>query len=154
MDSSSDKGVFEGAFMPLVIEQLANGQNVRNLSFRGVSMLPMLRQGKDTVDVSPLPAQLKKYDLPIYHGPNGKYLMHRIVGITDTHYICLGDNTMDFEKIAPEQMVAVVTAFTRNGKRISVDDPIYQLYCRLWRPTRPIRKFWRRAIGFLRRRLK
>ena len=49
--------------MDLVRERTAAGQSVRYLPFRGVSMLPMLRQGRDAVEVSPLPEKLKKYDL-------------------------------------------------------------------------------------------
>ena len=59
------------ALMPLILERLAAGQNVKNLSFRGVSMLPMLRQGKDSVELAPLPGRLRKYDLPIYRNAAG-----------------------------------------------------------------------------------
>ena len=48
--------------MPLIRERLAAGHTVR-FSPRGVSMLPMLRQGIDSVEFSPVPPVLKKYDL-------------------------------------------------------------------------------------------
>lgn len=130
--------------MTLVRERLAAGYQVRYLPFRGISMLPMLRQGKDAVELGPLPEKLKKYDLPVYQMPSGKYLMHRVVKVTPTHYICLGDNTLEFETICPEQMIGVVTAFTRNGRRISVRNPFYRLYCRLWRMTLPGRRLYKK----------
>ena len=120
----------EEVLMPLLRERLAAGQTVRYLPFRGVSMLPMLRQEKDSVELAPLPEKLKKYDLPLYQYPSGKYVMHRVVDVKDTHYICLGDNLTDQEIIYPEQMIAVVSAFRRGEKRIGVEDPRYRLYCR------------------------
>ena len=66
------------ALMPLILEQLEAGKNVR-FSPRGISMLPMLRQGVDSVVLSPLPSRLKKYDLPLYRRKSGQYVLHRVV---------------------------------------------------------------------------
>lgn len=140
--------------MPLIRDRLAAGQHVRYLPFRGVSMLPMLRQGKDAVELAPLPPQLKKYDLPVYQYPSGKYVMHRVVAVKDDHYVCLGDNTLEYEKIRPEQMIGVVSAFKRGEKRIDVEDPAYRLYCRFWCAIFPVRKFLTRVKYWLRRHLK
>lgn len=144
MASSIELTFGEESLMTLVRERLAAGYKVRYLPFRGISMLPMLRQGKDAVELAPLPGVLKKYDLPVYQYPSGKYVMHRVVKVTPTHYICLGDNTLEYETILPEQMIGVVTAFTRNGKRISVRHPLYWLYCRIWGLTRPARVLYKR----------
>ena len=130
---------FDATRMEFVAERLAAGQRVKYLKFRGISMMPMLRQGKDSVELSPLPEKLKKYDLPVYRRGDGQFVMHRIVGIQEDHYVCLGDNTLFFEHIYPEQMIGVVSAFKRGEKRIEVDDPWYRLYCRTWRLTHPIR---------------
>lgn len=140
--------------MPLVRERLAAGQTVRYLPFRGVSMLPMLRQGKDAVEIAPLPPRLKKYDLPVYRYPSGKYVMHRVVAVKDEYYICNGDNLLQMERIPHGWMIAVVTAFTRDGKRIEVTDWRYRLYCRFWCFIRPARHLYRRGKGWLKRQLK
>lgn len=153
MDSSAERMILGEELMPLIRERLAAGQKIRYLPFRGVSMLPMLRQGRDAVELAPLPEKLKKYDLPVYQRPNGQYVMHRVVDVKPDYYVCLGDNTTEFEKIYPEQMVAVVSAFTRNGRRISVDHVLYQMYCRCWRPTRPVRKLLRRMKRGIKRLL-
>ena len=150
MDLSSKRFISEEELMPLVEAQLAAGQKVRYLPFRGVSMLPMLRQGKDSVELSPMPERLKKYDLPVYRRKNGQYVMHRVIAVREDHYICLGDNTLKFEHIYPEQMIGVVSAFKRGNKRIETDDPGYRLYCRLWRPTRPLRI----AVSWMKRLVK
>lgn len=140
--------------MPLIRERLAAGQKVRYLPFRGVSMLPMLRQGKDAVELAPLPAKLKKYDLPVYQYPSGKYVMHRVVAVKDNCYICLGDNTWEYETIHPEWMIGLVSAFKRGDKRISVESRGYRLYCRLWVALFPVRKFLIRVKRRIRRLIK
>lgn len=140
MDLSSNQPIFDESRMAFIAERLAAGQKVRYLKFRGVSMMPMLRQGKDSVELSPLPNRLKKYDLPVYRRVDGQYVMHRIVDVKEDHYICLGDNTLAFETIYPQQMIGVVSAFKRGEKRIEVDATGYRIYCRLWRLTHPVRK--------------
>lgn len=154
MNSSADHLILEEELLPLIREQLANGQKVRWLPFRGVSMLPLLRQGKDSVELAPLPEKLRKYDLPVYRYPNGKIVMHRVVAVKDDHYVCLGDNTYHYERIYPEQMIAVVSAFRRGQKRIEADAWSYRLYSRLWCAIYPVRKLVKCGKGWLRRLLK
>ena len=144
----------EEELMPLVRECLAAGRRVRYLPFRGVSMLPMLRQEIDSVELAPLPKRLKKYDLPVYQYPSGKYVMHRIVKVRKDHYICLGDNTYQYEKIRREQMLGIVSAFKRGDKRIETDAFSYRLYCRIWVAAFPVRKFLKRAIGWIKRHMR
>lgn len=136
--------------MPLIKERLADGQSVK-FGPRGTSMLPMLRQGIDTVELSPISRGLKKYDLPLYQRDNGQYVLHRIVSVGET-YTCIGDNQFVLEPdVRHDQMIALVTAFTRNGKRIAITAPSYQFYCHFWCVTRPIRHLWRRGINLLKR---
>lgn len=116
-------------------------------------MLPMLRQGIDSVVLSPLPEKLKKYDLPLYQRDDGKYILHRIVGVGET-YTCIGDNQFELEQgVRHDQMIALVTAFYRGEKRYSVSHWRYRLYCRFWHHSRGIRHVWRRGKGWLKRHL-
>lgn len=134
--------------MPLIRSQLEQGKRV-SFSPRGVSMRPMLRQGKDTVELAPVTGKLKKYDVPLYQRKNGQYVLHRIVEAGET-YTCVGDNQFDLEHgLKHEQMIAVVTAFTRGKKRIVVSNMGYRLYYRVWHYTRPLRKPWRKLRAFL-----
>ena len=138
--------------MPLIKECLAAGRSVR-FSPKGTSMLPMIRQGIDKVVLSPLPDKLKKFDLPLYQRKNGQYVLHRIIKIKDT-YTCIGDNQFELEHgLQHDQMIGVVSAFTRGDMEHSVKEPGYWLYCRLWHYSRPVRKFWRRCVGWLRRHM-
>ena len=139
MDSSNKQNVLHEDWMSFIEERLAAGQTVRYVKFRGVSMRPMLRQGKDAVEIAPLPKQLKKYDLPVYKRSDGQYVMHRVIAVKKDRYICLGDNTITLENIYPEQMIGVVSAFRRGEKRMEVTNLGYQLYCRIWVVLAPIR---------------
>ena len=146
------KEVWLEQLMPIMREKLAAGKNVR-LSPRGVSMLPMIRQGMDSVVLSPLPEKLEKYDLPLYQRDNGQYVLHRVVEVGET-YTCIGDNQFEFEPgLRHDQMIAIVTAFSRGERDISVRSLSYRIYCRFWHYSRPIRHFWRRGIGWLRRHI-
>lgn len=140
--------------MELVRETVAAGRKVRYIPFQGISMLPMLRQGRDSVELAPLPERLKKYDLPVYQLPSGKYVMHRVVDVKQDHYICNGDNLVQMEKVYHHQMVALVSAFTRDGKRMEADDPRYRAYCRFWCGVRPVRHGWRKCKSWLKSRIK
>ena len=139
--------------IPIFRERLAAGQCIR-FSPRGISMLPMLRQGIDSVVLSPVPEKLKKYDIPLYQRDDGKYILHRIVKVGET-YTCIGDNQFDYETgVRHDQVIAVVTSFTRGQRLHSVNELPYRLYCRFWHYSRGLRHIWRRGIGWLKRHIR
>ena len=139
--------------MPLIRESLSRGKSVR-FSPRGTSMLPMLRQGRDTVVLSPVPQQLRKYDIPFYRRDNGQFVLHRIVAVGE-NYTCIGDNQFVLEPdLEHSQMIALVTTFYRGDRKWEVTSPLYRAYCVFWHYSRPLRHFWRRGMGWLRRHLK
>lgn len=134
--------------VPLIRERLAAGQSV-SFSPKGTSMLPMLRQGRDGVVLSTPPSALKKYDIPLYQRDDGHYILHRVVKAGDT-YTCIGDHQFEEEPgVRPDQIIAVVKTFTRDGREISVENVPYQVYCRLWHWSR----FPRRCLRSVKRRV-
>ena len=138
--------------MPLFRERLEAGQQVR-FSPMGVSMLPMLREGRDSVVLSPAPERLRKYDLPLYRRDNGAYILHRVTEAGEC-YTCIGDNQFVYETgVRHEQVIAIVTGFRRNGRDYTVRSPGYRLYCRIWHHSRPLRHFCRRAWRWIKRKL-
>lgn len=152
MSSSPEKQYRLADLMPMIRTTLEAGKSV-TIGPKGTSMLPLIRQGTDYVELSPLPDKLKKYDLPLYRRPDGQFVLHRIVKAGD-RYTCVGDNQFQLEKNVPhEWMIALVTAVYRGEKRISTDAFSYKAYCRLWHWSRPIRRFYRRVKAFLRHRL-
>ena len=138
MDSLLKKQFALDELMPLIRERLAAGQNIR-IYPNGTSMLPMIRQGVDSVVLSPVPCQLRKYDLPLYQRDNGQYVLHRIVEAGET-YTCIGDSQYAVEKgVCREWMIGIAIGVYRKGKFISVDTFGYKMYARLRHWTRPIR---------------
>ena len=132
--------------LPLMEECLAAGQSVK-FSPRGVSMLPMIVQGRDSVTLSSPPDRLKKFDIPLYRRKDGSFVLHRVIKVSDT-YTCMGDNQFKAEKgIAQDQIIGVVTAFTRKGRTYVVSHGGYRLYCVLWHISRPLRRVWRALRG-------
>ena len=140
------KNVSIEQLIPIIRERFANDQTVR-FSPRGVSMKPMLRQGRDSVVLSPIPEKLNKYDLVLYQSDNGRYILHRIVAVGDT-YTCLGDNQIAVERgVRREQMIAVVTAFYRGKKYHSTQERTYRIYCVLWHKLRCVARIF--ILGYL-----
>lgn len=106
----------------------------------GTSMSPMLRNRKDRVVIRPLGEEkLKKYDLPLYRRPDGKYVLHRIIGVREGYYIIRGDNTYRKEKVPTEWVLGYVAEFYRNEKHIYTTQKKYRAYARLWNWIYPLR---------------
>ena len=143
--------VFAGIneMMPLIMETVKSGKSVE-LSPRGVSMLPMLREGRDSVLLSAPQGKLKKYDIPLYQRADGTYVLHRIVRVGE-YFTCIGDSQYLAEKVYPDQIIAVVTSFKREGRIISTDSFFYRVYAVFWTCTRPVRYFFVRAKRKLKR---
>ena len=134
--------------MPLIRERVDAQQLVRIYPY-GKSMLPMLREGRDSVTLSSPPDKLKKFDIALYQRRNGQYVLHRVVKIEET-YTFVGDNQFDCEKgISHNQVIAICTEFSRDGKNISVRTPLYCLYTIFWHYSR----FPRRVLVAIRRRI-
>lgn len=139
--------------MPLLKETLANDQNVIFMP-RGRSMLPLLREGRDRVILSPVKEPPKPYDIILYQRADEKYVLHRIVAVDRRgSYVCMGDNQLTKEYgVKVENIIAVVSGFYRGKRAYGVDGSLYQLYCCTWyhgrRAIRLLRrmtgKFWRK----------
>ena len=60
----------------------------------GVSMLPLIRQGRDAFILRAVkPGEtLKKWDVVLYKRPPDAYVLHRIIDVKNDAYDILGDN--------------------------------------------------------------
>ena len=113
---------------------------------KGVSMLPMLRQGIDSVTLSKLPQKLKKYDIILYKRKDGQFVLHRLVKQGET-FGFLGDNQYEIEYgIKKVDMIGIASSFTRGNRKYTSNNLIYKIYCRLWFNSRYVRKFIRKII--------
>ena len=139
------------------IEQYLSTHDSLVYSNKGVSMLPMLRQGRDLMIVRRKREgeRLKKYDVAIYIRPPHDYVLHRIIRVDEGGYVFLGDNCENKEYgIREEQVIAVMTAFVHKGKQIDVTDKGYIFYSRFWYLIYPIRRATRRSKRFIKKILR
>lgn len=117
----------------------------------GYSMWPMLYNRRDRVVVTAKQSgeRLRRGDLPLYRLPNGKYVMHRVIGVRKDEYIIRGDNTYVKEHVPKEWVLGVVTEFYRKDKHVSASSRPYRLYAAVWQALYPVRwaLFHARRIG-------
>lgn len=148
MASLPDRAATLDGKVAVIREALSKGESVSFIP-GGTSMKPMLYPGRDIVVLSQLPDKLRKYDLPLYQRHDGQYVLHRIVRVGET-YTCMGDNQFFREKnLTHSQMIGLVTAFVRNGKKRCVSAFGYRLYCRIWYYSRFPRRCWRKLRRIL-----
>ena len=62
-------------------EEILEEQGYLVYTTRGISMMPLIRQHKDIVEVQPLAARPKKYDVCLYKRGT-KYVLHRCISAT------------------------------------------------------------------------
>ncbi len=102
----------------------------------GVSMWPMIRNGIDSVHIEPVEGRLKKFDIPLYKDNLGRYVIHRIIEVTDTGYVILGDGLSQREyDITDAHILGKVVGFFRKEKYIPCDNKGYLRYVKFWAGT-------------------
>ena len=106
----------------------------------GVSMMPLLRQGRDVMEIRKRGSErLKKYDAVLYKR-GGRYILHRILKVREKDYVIVGDNCYRREfGVTDDQILGVLTGVVRDGKRIDVRDKGYLFYVHLWCDFYPVR---------------
>jgi len=120
MENSSKK-VRLSEMLPIINEKISSGGEV-SIPVTGRSMYPTLRQGSDYAVLRKAGDRLEKGDIPFYRRENGAFVLHRIVGEDENGYILCGDNQNEKEfGIKHSQVIAVLVAIERDGKRIPID---------------------------------
>ena len=84
----------------------------------GISMRPMLREHRDVVIIGRVSGRLKKNDVPLYRrAGSGKFVLHRILKVTEDGYVIRGDNLYRKEyDVKDSDIIGVLKAFYRDGK--------------------------------------
>ncbi len=100
----------------------------------GTSMLPLLRQGMDSVSIIKPDGYLKKQDIAFYQRENGAYVLHRVIKSENGVYTMCGDNQIALENgISHDRIIGVVTRVFRGDKTVSRNNTGYRLYLLLWK---------------------
>ena len=119
----------------------------------GTSMMPLLRQWRDIIEIRKKePGLCKKYDVVLYKR-NGQYILHRILRVLPSGYLIAGDNNYFVEQdITDVDILGVMKRVIRNGKNITMDNPLYLLYVHLWCDCYTLRMLFLRGMRFIRHR--
>lgn len=112
------------------VEEVLRDKGFVVISTAGYSMAPMLRDRKDTVEIHTPTKSPRKYDVVLFKKGN-RLVLHRIIKVTGDGYIIRGDNAIEKDAVKPEDIIGVLYAFTRNGKRYTGTDISYRIYSRL-----------------------
>lgn len=138
----------------VTFEEILKRDGVLVYRTRGVSMEPMLWQNRDLVVIRVPENRLRPLDTALYRR-GSDYILHRVIGVADDHYLIRGDNTYMIERVPADAVIGVLTEFRRKGKTYSVMDKTYRCYAHFWNSIYSVRAFcWRgrnRAVKTARR---
>lgn len=110
----------------------------------GISMLPMLKERRDTIVVRPKTEKLKPLDVALYRRGDA-YVLHRVLYPTETGYIIRGDNCYADEVIPEKDVFGVLTEFFRKDKHYLCTDESYLRYARRRVKNYKFRRFFVRV---------
>ena len=104
----------------------------------GVSMLPLIREGRDVMIIEKCATpDLKKFDAVFFCREGvegrGRYVLHRILKIMPNgDFFIAGDNCCEGEVIKPYQILGVLSGINRGGKPYNLGGFGYKTYVALW----------------------
>ena len=107
----------------------------------GVSMLPMLKNRRDTIVVKPKTERLNRLDVALYKRGDD-YVLHRVLAPVEGGYIIRGDNCYADENVPEEAVFGVLTEFFRKDKHILCTDKKYLRYAERRVKTYRFRRFF------------
>ncbi len=122
----------------------------------GVSMMPLLRQGKDLFTIEKNNGQrYKKGDVVLFARGKDKYVLHRIIKVLPDEYVILGDNCVTPERgIKDSDIHGKMISFVRNGKEHSITEKRYRFYTAFVLFTNPVRVRYRKLKAKVRQGIK
>ncbi len=96
---------------------------------RGTSMLPLLREKKDSVVLIKPVGPIKKHEIILFKKSSGQYTLHRVIAIEKDSYTTCGDNLHKPEyNVKPEQIIGIVNKIYRNDKLFNTKKMPYRIY--------------------------
>ena len=125
----------------LSFEELLNEQGYIVYTNVGISMMPLLRQRKDLIEIRKKDRNIKKYDVALYKR-DGKYILHRCIKVTPDGYIFAGDhNTFKEYDVTDDMVIGLMSRVIRDGKNIDPSSILYRLYSFLWTNFFPVKVY-------------
>ena len=117
------------------IERSINELGYAVAPIAGTSMLPLLKEGRDRVELEPCSQErLKKGDVVLYKKNDGTLVLHRIIKTENREFFTvLGDHQFkNAERVNKNQIIAVACGFFIKGRYVNEKTRWYRLYKKLW----------------------
>lgn len=127
-------------FFKTAISFIDEGKQVQ-IPAKGNSMLPFIREGKDTIILEKLNEKsIKRGNIVLALQENGRYVVHRIEKVEKDKIFLRGDGNICAREICSEQnLLAEVTSIIRPKKIVKKDDINWKLNKYLW-PSSPFER--------------
>lgn len=126
-------------FFEVVIKTLRSGENVI-IPMRGFSMLPYLKDGRDSVQLQPIDAQrLKRMDIVLFK-LNNQYILHRFIGRKNGFLHMHGDGMLGKgEYCRSEDVYAKATVIITDHSKLTYTTSFhFRLKSNIWLLLRPL----------------
>lgn len=116
----------------LIREVLDSGGEFR-LYPHGTSMLPLIRQGRDSVALRRLDRPAQALDILFYQRDDGSFILHRVKEVTPEGLTLWGDNqTMLEHGVRDDQIIGYAARVFRGDREIDLERLPYRAYLWLW----------------------
>ena len=101
----------------------------------GTSMMPLLKEGRDRVELKPYcHERLKKGDVVLYKKNDDTLVLHRIIKTENGEFFTvLGDHQFkNAERVNNNQIIAVACGFFIKGRYVTEKTRWYRMYKKIW----------------------
>lgn len=125
------------------IERSINELGYSVAPITGTSMLPLLKEGRDRVELEPCSQErLKKGDVVLYKKNDGTLVLHRIIKTENGEFFTvLGDHQFkNAERVNKNQIIAVACGFFIKGRYVTEKTRRYRLYKKIWLSSLTVRR--------------
>ena len=140
--------------MSEIEKALKEGKSIQ-IRPQGYSMYPMLVPGRDEVILEPVkPDEVRRGDCILYRREGSILVLHRVYRVSKDGFYFTGDNQDKIEGPLPPGCIrGKVVVFIRNGKQISVKNPVYKTVAGLWLWLFPVRNQIKIPLAWLKKKL-
>lgn len=138
---------------PIDIEKLLLDGHTIQIKPQGYSMYPLFLPGRDEALIRKADlSALRRGDVILYRRDQGILVLHRIWKINKNGLYLVGDNQTEIEgPLRYDQVRGQLVGLIRNGRRLSVRNPVYRIMTGAWLWLRPFRPAISKAASRLKR---
>lgn len=134
------KTVPNAELIPAIGKLVEEGQEVI-FKPKGMSMLPFIRGGRDSVLLRKAD-ELKVGDIALAEISEGRYVLHRIEKIEGETIVLMGDgNLVGRERCRREDVMAIAVKIIKGSREIDCQSPGHLRNAEIWKRLLPVRRY-------------